>query len=200
MRAVTKMMAMLALCAAPFAGTLAANSMLAEVEIEAASRVERDAGVWVDGQYVGHVRQLRGKSRLALLPGAHELVFKLVGYDEVRRTVTVEPGERYKYRLAMASADALAFPDEEETARIVLSVDPGEAAVFVNDRYAGHVERFGKGLRLKAGTYRIRIALPGYQAFESELTVRAGQRYEISTELAKGSIEDQDDGLRDSRS
>lgn len=194
MRAVTKVIAALALWTASM-GVMAANPMLAEVEIKPASRAERDAGVWVDGQYIGHVRQLRGKSRLTLLPGTHELVFKLVGYEDVRRTIMLEPGERYEYRLAMSTRTELSFPSADETAQIVLSVAPKEAAVFVDDRYVGHVDRFGKGLRLKAGTYRVKIALPGYQPFESEMTLRAGQRYEIKTRLAKGSIAEQDGQL-----
>jgi len=195
MRAVTKIAAALALSSAWAAGAMAANPMLAEVEIKAASRAERDAGVWGDGQYIGHVRQLRGKSRLTLLPGTHELVFKLAGYEDVRRTITLEPGERYAYRLAMTTPTELKFPQANETAQVVLSVAPKDAAVFIEDRYAGHVERFAKGLRLKAGTYRIKIALPGYQPFESEMTLRPGQRYEIKTQLAKGSIAEQDGEL-----
>lgn len=195
MRSVIKLVGTLALGAAISVGGLAANPMLAEVEIKAASRTERDAGVWVDGQYVGYVRQLRGKSRLKLLPGERELVFKLVGYEEVRRNVTLEPGERYQYRLTMDAQDDLEFPEDTATAHLALSVSPPDAAVFVNDQYAGNVQRFRKGLRLKAGTYRIRIALPGYQPFESEMTLRAGQRYEVRTALAKGSITERDNVL-----
>lgn len=175
----------------------AANPMLAEVEIDAASRAERNAGVWVDGQYVGYVRQLRGSSRLALLPGRHDLTFKLVGYEDVHREVTLEPGERYEYRLSMQERAALEFPAKEETASIVLDVDPKDAAVFVNDRYAGHVDRFdgGRGMRLRAGTYRLKITLPGYRPFETEMTLQPSQRYEIRTALAKGTIAEQDEEL-----
>ena len=35
------------------------------------------------------------------------------------------------------------------------------------------------------------IALPGYEAFNTELTVRAGQSYEVKTELQKGSLDEQ---------
>lgn len=175
----------------------AANPMLGEIEIEAAGKAERNAGVWVDGQYMGYVKQLRGKSRLFLIPGEHELAFKLVGYEEVRQSITVEPGRHTEYRLTMHQKDGLQFPTDEQTARVVLAVEPEDAAVFVNDRYAGHVERFdgGKGMRLRAGTYRFKIVLPGYQPFETEMTLRPSQRYEIKTELAQGTITDQDENL-----
>src|SRR5690606_8112249 len=176
------------------AARCAANPRLAEIEIDAASRAERDAGLWVDGQYVGYVRQLRGKSRLALMPGRHELLFKLVGYEDVQREVMLEPGERYEFRLSMQERAALEFPTKEQTASVVLDVDPKDAAVFVNDRYAGHVDRFdgGRGMRLRAGTYRFKITLPGYRPFETEMTLQPNQRYKIGTRLAKGTIGEQD--------
>jgi hypothetical protein len=46
-------------------------------------------------------------------------------------------------------------------------------------------------MRLSAGTYRVTIALPGYEPFNAELTVRAGQTYEIKTELEKGLLGEQ---------
>jgi hypothetical protein len=175
----------------------AANSMLGEVEIKATSREEKSAGVWVNGQYMGHVRQLKGKSSLYLIPGKHELLFKLVGYEDVRQSITVEPGRTSEYRLTMQQKSELNFPTSEQTAKLVLSVEPSDAAVFVNDQYAGHVDRFdgAKGMRLREGTYRFKITLPGYRPFETELTLRANQSYEIRTDLAKGSIAEQGDNL-----
>jgi len=196
-RGAHRLIAAAALVLGAMSAAFAANPMLAEVEINAAGRAERNAGVWVDGQYVGHVRQLRGKSRLALLPGRHELLFKLVGYEDVRREVTLEPGERYAFRLSMQERAALEFPAKEQTASIVLDVAPKDAAVFVNDRYAGHVNRFngGRGMRLRAGTYRLKITLPGYKPFETEVKLEPNQRYEIRTALAKGTIAEQDEEL-----
>jgi hypothetical protein len=52
------------------------------------------------------------------------------------------------------------------------------------DRFSGR-----NGVRIRAGTHQIRIELPGYRPFVSELTLIANQRYEIKTELLKGSVE-----------
>ena len=38
---------------------------------------------------------------------------------------------------------------------------------------------------------RFTIALPGYEAFQSELTLRANQTYEVKTELQKGRLSEQ---------
>jgi len=171
----------------------AANPLLGEVEITAATRLERDAGVWVDGQYVGLVRDLRGSSRLVLVPGERQLSFKLIGYQDVEQTIVVEPGRMARYRITMNEAPDLTYPDEADTAQVRLTVEPAEAAVFVNGNYVGHVDRFDgrKGMLLSAGAYRFTIALPGYQSFETELTLRAAQTYEIKTTLLAGSVEEQ---------
>ncbi|HEU4619218.1 MAG TPA: PEGA domain-containing protein [Gammaproteobacteria bacterium] len=169
------------------------SPILGEIEIEPASKVERDAGVWVDGQYVGFVKNLHGSDRLVLVPGEHRLLFKLIGYQDVDETFVVEPGRKAQYRVSMAHASGISYPDKDQTAKVRISVEPEDAAVFVNDSYVGHVDRFDghKGMRLAPGTYRFKIALPGYQPFETQLTVRAAQAYEIKTKLPKGGFEDQ---------
>jgi hypothetical protein len=172
---------------------IAASPILGEIEIDAASKVERDAGVWVDGQYVGFVKNLHGSNRLVLVPGEHRLLFKLIGYQNVEQTMVVEPGRKAEFRVSMAQSSGVTYPEKNQTAKVRISVEPDDAAVFVNDSYVGHVDRFDghKGMRLAPGTYRFKIALPGYQAFETQLTVRAEQAYEIKTKLPKGSFDDQ---------
>jgi hypothetical protein len=173
--------------------THGANPILGEVEIEAATKLERNAGVWLDGQYVGYVKDLQGKGKLVLLPGEHDLLFKLIGYQDVARTIVVEPGGLTRYSVVLSEAPNVTYPEKAATAQLRISVQPENAAIFVNDAYVGHVDRFNgrKGMRLTPGTYRFTIALPGYQSFETELTLRASQVYEIKTELAPGTIGEQ---------
>lgn len=175
------------------ASALAGNPILGEIELEAASKLEQNAGVWFDGQYVGYVKDLRGKNKLVALPGEHALLVKLVGYEDVARTIVVDPGGQKQYRVSMRETENLTYPAKEETARVRLSVEPDEAAVFVNGTFAGHVDRFNgrAGMRLATGTYQFTIALPGYRSFDTELSVRAGQDYELRTELAEGGYIDQ---------
>ena len=164
-----------------------------EVELKAASRLERSAGVWLDGQYVGVVSELDGRGGLVLLPGEHELTFKLIGYEDVTSRIVVEPGQQQKYQIAMKGKADAVYPDEANTAQLRVDVKPEDAAVFINEAFVGRTDRFGarQGMRLSPGEYRVTIALPGYESFEAALTLRAGQTYEIKTELAKGSVEDQ---------
>jgi hypothetical protein len=168
------------------------NPLQGEVDIEPASKIERHAGLWLDGQYIGAVKDLEGSEKLVLVPGEHNLLFKLIGYEDVASTITVEPGIRREYRLVMRPAADVTYPDEKNTAKLRIDVKPEIAAVFVNDRYVGRGDRFdGRGVRLSAGTYRLTIALPGYETFNTEVTIEAGQTYEIKTKLAKGSFGEQ---------
>lgn len=178
-------------------GAEAANPVLGEIEVLPATRLENLAGVWVDGQYVGYVKNLRGRGKLVLVPGEHEFIFKLVGYQDLSQSIIVDPGEKVRYRVAMLEEQDLTYPDKAETAKVRILIEPEDAAIFVDDNFVGHVDRFNGfgGMRLKAGTYRFTIALPGYESFETELALRAGQTYEIKTELARGDFADQPEAL-----
>ncbi len=44
-------------------------------------------------------------------------------------------------------------------------------------------------MKISPGKHRVRVELPGYRTFETELNLLANQESEIKTELAKGSIE-----------
>ena len=42
---------------------------MGQVEFEGKTKPEKTAGVWVDGQYVGYVNELKGDKKVLLLPG-----------------------------------------------------------------------------------------------------------------------------------
>ena len=72
-----------------------------------------------------------------------------------------------------------------------MSVSPNRAAVFVDDQFVGHVDEFdgpGQALLVAPGKRRVKITLPGYRTFETELNLLAEQKFELKTELFKGSI------------
>jgi hypothetical protein len=78
------------------------------------------------------------------------------------------------------------------TATLKITVQPGRAAVFLDDRYVGHASELGgaiHSLLISPGKHRIKVELPGYRTFETEVNLLAGQKSEVKTELVKGSIE-----------
>jgi hypothetical protein len=81
------------------------------------------------------------------------------------------------------------------TAQLKVDVQPDRAAVFVDDKFLGHAGELGgkfHSMLLSPGTHRIKVELPGYQTFETDVTLVAGQKSEVKTTLAAGSIHQAD--------
>src|SRR5206468_7077368 len=77
------------------------SKVMGELKFKGASGVEKDAGVWVDGVYVGYVKELKGDKKVLLLPGKHEVTVRQSGYGDFSREVVVEPGQVHTVRVAM---------------------------------------------------------------------------------------------------
>ena len=169
----------------------AQNEIMGEVQFIGAGKVEKTSGVWVDGQYVGYLNELKGTKKVLLLPGQHEISVRQSGYQDSNQTVVVEPGQTKVVRVTMQRDTRSPFPSL--TAEIKLDVNPNRAAVFVDDAFVGHVHEFGglgRRMLLSPGKHRVKIALPGYRTFETEVNLAPNQKFEIKTDLVKGSITD----------
>ena len=51
----------------------AENQVMGEIQFEGKSHVEKTSGVWIDGQYVGYLKELKGSKKVLLLPGEHTI-------------------------------------------------------------------------------------------------------------------------------
>ena len=167
------------------------NEILGEVRFRPQNGAAKTAGVWVDGKYVGYLSELKGSKKLLLLPGEHEISVREAGYQSVEQKISVQPNAVQTLRVSMAKDPRAQFPTV--SAEVRLSIDPDRAAVFVDDQFAGHAHEFGGGGRamlLSPGKHHIKITLPGYQSFDTEIDVRAKQKYDIKTQLPKGNESD----------
>jgi PEGA domain len=166
------------------------NKVMGEVRLEGATKVEKNSGVWVDGGYVGYVKELKGDKKILLLPGEHEIAVRQSGYDDFVQKIVVEPGHVQTIRVVMHLNPKAQVPDV--TASLKLTIEPRRAAVFLDDKFVGPASVFGgafSSLLISPGKHRIKIELPGYQTFETEVNLVAGQKSELKTELVKGSIQ-----------
>jgi hypothetical protein len=166
------------------------SKVMGEVRFEGATKLERDSGVWVDGGYVGYLKELKGDKKVLLLPGEHQIVVRQSGYDDFTQKLVVEPGQAQTIRVVMHLMPQARPP--EVTATLKVTVQPGRAAVFLDDNYVGHAGELGgatHSLLISPGKHRIKVELPGYRTFETEVNLLPGQKSEVKTELAKGSIE-----------
>ena len=95
------------------ASALAENKILGEVELQGETKIERDSGVWVDGQYLGYLKELKGSKKVLLLPGQHEIIARQDGYEDFGIKITLQPGEKQLVIVKMARGSAVpdAFSD-----------------------------------------------------------------------------------------
>ena len=165
----------------------AGNDVLGQVDLVGATKVERTSGVWIDGQYVGYLAELRGSKKILLLPGEHEITVRQGGYLDFVRRVAIRAGETQTINVKMEKDTRVQLP--HVTAEIKLDVNPNRAAVFVDGVFVGHVAEFtgmGKALLVTPGKRKIRISLPGYQTFENDINLVANQKSTVKTDLVKG--------------
>jgi hypothetical protein len=164
----------------------AGNQVMGEIEFQGKSKVEKTSGVWVDGQYVGYLKELKGSKKVLLLPWEHTITVRQDGYRDFVSRVDIKPGEKRVVRVAMEKGPTGVMP--AVTATVKITVNPTRAAVFVDGLFVGHVAEFqglGRGLLVAPGSHAIKIALPGYQTFETQISPVARQKVEVRTNLLK---------------
>ncbi len=168
----------------------AQNQVMGEVKFEGTTKTEKEAGVWIDGQYVGYLKELKGSKKVMLLPGEHEVAVRQSGYDDYVKKIVVEPGQTQVVsatlvRSARATAPAV-------TSTLKLDIEPKRAAVFLDEKFVGHASEFGgkfHSMLISPGKHRIKVELPGYRTYDTEIDLLAGQKTEVKTILVPGSIE-----------
>lgn len=168
----------------------AENQVLGEVDIQGKTNVDKTSGVWVDGQYVGYVKELKGDKKLLLLPGEHEIAVRQAGYIDQTKKVTVEPGQKTIVSIRMQSDPRAQFP-KGVASQVKLDVTPNRAAVFVDEGYVGTIKEFsglGRAMVIAPGQHNVRIALAGYQDFTTQINLRPKQEITIKTDLVPGTF------------
>ncbi|HYK90029.1 MAG TPA: PEGA domain-containing protein [Acidobacteriota bacterium] len=169
----------------------AGNDVLGELRLISTAKMDRLAGVWIDGVYVGYVGELKGSKKVLLLPGEHELTVRYSGYQDFSRKILAEPGK--KLDIAIHLDKGASIQNSSETSEIKLVVKPDRAAVFLNGGYVGHVNEFngpGQWMIVPSGSYSLKITLPGYLPFETTISLRPRQKFEVKTDLFPGSIKE----------
>jgi hypothetical protein len=167
----------------------AEDRVQSELKFVGHNKAEKTAGVWIDGQYVGFVKELTGDKKIVLLPGKHDVIVRQAWYDDFTQQVILEPGRTSVINVSLVRA---AHPQAQSaTGELKIDATPTRAAVFVDNQFAGHVDEFtgaGKAMLLTPGRHSVRVALPGYLPFDTMVDLRPHQKLKIKTDLVKGSI------------
>src|SRR5215469_5756769 len=167
----------------PTAPASARSKVMGQVNFAPATKLDRNAGVWIDGQYVGYVHELKGDKKILLLPGSHEIIVEPGSVRDI--AIRLERDPRWKY--------------SEVTAEIKIKVTPDRAAVFVDGSFAGYVHEFGgvgRSMLLAPGKHQIKIALPGYKDFTTEVNLSPNQKFILKTDLLQASITEADPAVK----
>ena len=178
--------ALVVVCLALFDAAYAGNDVLGELQLEGATKVEKTSGVWIDGQYLGYLDELKGSKKVLLLPGTHKLAVRQNGYLDFTRDVVLHPGEKQVVTVTMVKDTRYVMP--ATTSEIKMSVNPDRAAVFLDGQFVGHAAEFGgiaKSLIVAPGHRKISISLPGYETFNTEVDLAPNQKFVLKTDLVK---------------
>src|SRR6266568_6051239 len=88
----------------------AGNEVLGELQLEGATKVERTSGVWIDGQYLGYLDELKGSKKILLLPGTHKLAVRQNGYVDFTRDIVLQPGGKQLVAVSMVKDTRYVMP------------------------------------------------------------------------------------------
>jgi hypothetical protein len=130
------------------------------------------AGVFVDGKYLGPAANFRIARKYSVAAGEHEVRFVDPRYQDVIMKVTIEAGKRKELRATLTPVP-LAQPP---FGRLRTIHEDKFAAVYVNERYYGHVDEFsnfGQGLLLNPGTYEVKIVPHQGTPIATRVTIEA---------------------------
>jgi len=163
---------------------VAKNEVLGEIHFDAKNRAAKSSGVWIDGQYVGYLKELKGSKKILLLPGEHQIEVRSSGYLTITGKVNVEPGKRKVVKVRMEKDPAARYAMSPALVKIVGK--PERAGVLVDGQFVGYVDQFngpGQGMLLSPGKHVIKVSLPGYQTFETEVTLQPDQKVTLESDL-----------------
>lgn len=164
------------------------NQQAGEIRFSADNEQERDSGVWIDGKYLGYVKELKGDKKVMLPPGEHEVSIRSDGYKDLVKKIVVEPGQPQTIDVVMEENPKAIYPGDD-AAEFRLDIQPKRAAVFIDGAYVGHGGDFGgrfHSMLVGPGKHRLKVTLEGYRDYETEINPVANEKSRMKIVLEKG--------------
>jgi len=143
-----------------------------------------DAGVFINGQYVGPATRFTVPEKYPAPAGDVEVSFKDPRYEDYTTKVTVRAKKTTKIKYALKPVEPARPPfgrlrlggGEPESFMSIAAGDTG--AVFINDKFFGYVDELnnpGGGLLLNPGTYDLHITSPICGDIRQKITIEANK-------------------------
>jgi hypothetical protein len=143
-----------------------------------------DAGVFINGQYVGPASRFTVPEKYPAPAGDVEVTFKDPRYEDYTTKVTVRLKKTAKIKYALKPVEPAKPPfgrlrlggGEPESFMSIATGDTG--AIFLNDKFFGYVDEMnnpGSGLLLNPGTYDLHIVSPIFGDIRQKITIEANK-------------------------
>ncbi len=141
----------------------AGNEVMGEIQFEGRSKVERTSGVWVDGGYVGYLKELKGSKKVLLLPGEHVISVKQDGYHDFTERVVVQAGTKVCRSRGDGESRNACNALGDGNGRKLPSIRIEPRFLWTGSSWGPWVSLMGQagGMLVVPGTHKIRVALPG---------------------------------------
>jgi len=143
-----------------------------------------DAGVFINGQYVGPATRFTVPEKYQAPAGDIEITLKDPRYEDFVTKVSVRPKKTTKIKYALKPVEPAKPPfgrlrlggGEPESFMSIAAGDTG--AVYINDKFFGYVDELnnvGGGILLNPGTYDLHIASPIFGDIRQKVTIEANK-------------------------
>ncbi|HUJ20969.1 MAG TPA: PEGA domain-containing protein [Bryobacteraceae bacterium] len=143
-----------------------------------------DAGVFINGQYVGPAVRFTVAEKYPAPAGEVEVTFRDPRYEDYTTKVTVTPKKTTKIKYSLKPVEPAKPPfgrlrlggGEAESFMSIASGDTG--AVYINDKFFGYVDELnnpGGGLLLNPGTYDLHVVSPIFGDIRQKVTIEANK-------------------------
>jgi hypothetical protein len=143
-----------------------------------------DAGVFINGQYVGPATRFTVPEKYPAPAGDVEITFKDPRYEDYSTKVSVRPRKTTKLKYALKPVEPAKPPygrfrlggGEDESFMSVAAGDTG--AVYINDKFFGYVDELnnpGGGILLNPGTYDLHVVSPLFGEIRQKITIEANK-------------------------
>ncbi len=127
------------------------------------------ANIYISGGFAGQTPQVF----TSLEPNRYEIVLKKVNYYDKRESVDLEKNRQIQLNLDMTRVGE---------GNIFIKSNIDNADIYINNKLAGITP---KKISLEEGIYDIKISKKNYFDFFTIKSIKAGQNYELFTELPK---------------
>ena len=141
-----------------------------------------DTAAYVDGDYRGLASAYAAPADyMALVPGSHTIALVKEGFERETFVIQVQPRKTIELDVTLDQVtkdrpipEKTYQLDLNETGTMILKVEPGDAAVYVDDSFFGNASQFSEykgALVLRTGPHKVELSRPGFANYSTTVDI-----------------------------